>query len=106
MIAENTVALAADFSLDFGKSERTACQSVAETKDCDAEYPPPKSIQWVTDMDMKIARQLFQHQHQHQHQHLLVCAGVFGLVAAALVSIGCQSVPVSERRQLLLVSES
>ncbi len=58
------------------------------------------SIQWITDMDIKIARQSF------RHQRLLVGAGLFGLVAAGLVSIGCQSVPVSERRQLLLVSES
>ncbi|MEO2019885.1 MAG: M48 family metallopeptidase [Fuerstiella sp.] len=49
---------------------------------------------------MKISRQSF------RHQHLLVCAGFFGLVTAAMVSIGCQSVPVSERRQLLLVSEA
>ncbi|MCP4856585.1 MAG: M48 family metallopeptidase [Fuerstiella sp.] len=49
-------------------------------------------------MDLKFARQSL------QLQHLLVCAGFLGLVAAALVSIGCQSVPVSERRQLVLVS--
>ncbi|MDG2130798.1 MAG: M48 family metallopeptidase [Fuerstiella sp.] len=41
-----------------------------------------------------------------RQRHLLICSGLLGAVVAALVSIGCQSVPVSERRQLLLVSEA
>ena len=49
-------------------------------------------------MDAKMTRMSF--------RHMLICSGLFGVVAAALVSIGCQSVPVSERRQLLLVSEA
>ncbi|MDG1895397.1 MAG: M48 family metallopeptidase [Fuerstiella sp.] len=40
------------------------------------------------------------------NRNLLIFSGFVALVAAALVSIGCQSVPVSERRQLLLVSEA
>ena len=50
-------------------------------------------------MDAKMTQRSF------GHRCLLICTGLLGLVAAALVTMGCQSVPVSERRQLLLVSE-
>lgn len=55
--------------------------------------------EWILIMNLKLTRPF------RGHSFLMICWALCSLFAVGIVMIGCHSVPISERRQLLLITE-